>query len=67
MNIPPPQTGYRRNIGVVSKLKKLNVGEHCEFSINSWGTLHSCAKLIGIKIATRSLGNKKKVKVWRTE
>jgi len=67
MIIPPQFTGHRKNLGIVEQLRNLKIGEKTEFPIKARFSLHACAKLIKIKIATRQLGSKDTVTVWRVE
>lgn len=65
--IPPKYFGYHKNLKIVETLRKLEIGESVKFSIDAWGTLHSCAKSAGIRIVTRSLGSNKEVTIWRIQ
>ena len=65
--IPPQYFGHRKNLRVVIKLKQLELRESIELPLSARGTVHSCAKIIGIKVVTRQLGSKNKVTIWRIE
>jgi len=69
MNIPEKGTGCfpSQNVGITSKLRKLNVGDSMVLPKTARHVVHTCASQIGMKVVTRSLGSKDSFTVWRVE
>lgn len=65
--IPPQYSGFRTNAGITDKLRRLDVGDKIILPVSAQTTVHGVAYMLGIKVATRKLGSKTTVTVWRVE
>ena len=61
-HIPPP-VGSEKNTGITAILRKMKVGD--SIKVPPSGSYHSCARVIGIKLVTRSENGF--LRVWRVK
>lgn len=60
-------TNKRKFANIADKLRHMEIGDKITVPYGQWGTVGATARSVGIKVATRSLGSKTLITVWRIE